>query len=470
MISHISLNNFKAFDELQLGLYPITLLLGPNNSGKSSILASLRLLAQTVESFDSQVPLLLNGIMGDFGTYKDIVYGNHRGRPIKLSVSIQSRLRESRLRKRTATHVTDSAWPSNECDTFTIALEYKYRTRRRELILRSTEIEVNNELMLATAYSVESERQLAERIGEKIVPSSIKSSLSRGLRIQNFTPELHMFYRAKQLEGSVLKEFITDQVRRNADLASYATRVIRSYLQKIDYIGAMRQSPSRTYRFTGERRNRIGFSGENTAGMLVMDSARGGERSLKVLDSIKDWLEKAVIASDVKIVPLSDRHYEIRVQHPITKEYQNLADVGQGNSQVLPVLVGGFHLLEGATYMVEEPEIHLHPRAQAELGDFFLELYQRRVQSIVETHSEYLVLRLQQHVANIQIPPEHIRIYYIYPKGDKKVVKVLRMNNKGRFIDEWPEGFFPERLDEAKKLSQLRFKHEHGLFRAPFWG
>ncbi len=171
-------------------------------------------------------------------------------------------------------------------------------------------------------------------------------------------------------------------------------------------------------------------------------------------------MKQAGIASDLRVEPLSDRHYEIRVQHPVTEEYQNLADVGYGNSQILPVLVGGFNLRPGATYLVEEPEIHLHPRAQAELGDFFLDLYRRGVQSVVETHSEHLILRLQQHVASQSIPPDKIGFYYVYAQGKKKGVAPLKLDSLGRFTEPWPEGFFPERLEEAKKLSKLRFKIE----------
>lgn len=65
MIKQMKLHNFKAFEDLDIEFKPITLLLGPNNSGKSSIIAALRLLVQTIESNDSNVPILLNGIFGD---------------------------------------------------------------------------------------------------------------------------------------------------------------------------------------------------------------------------------------------------------------------------------------------------------------------------------------------------------------------------------------------------------------------
>ena len=108
--------------------------------------------------------------------------------------------------------------------------------------------------------------------------------------------------------------------------------------------------------------------------------------------------------------------------------------------------------------MVEEPEIHLHPRAQAQLGEFFMDLYRNGVASIVETHSEYLVLRLQQLVASGELPPEHIAFYYVYadPETQLKRLLPMRLDRRARFDDQLPEGFFPERLAEARELARLR--------------
>ena len=236
-------------------------------------------------------------------------------------------------------------------------------------------------------------------------------------------------------------------------------RAMNRFFDSVEYIGPMRMPPSRTYLFSGERRRRIGAAGENTSSILAMDSAREGERSLNILDKVSKWLFKAEIAANIKIADISDRHFEIKVQHPNTQEYQNIADVGQGNSQILPVLVAGYNLTRGSTYLVEEPEIHLHPRAQAELGDFFYDLYSSGIQSVIETHSEYLVVRLQQHVVQGIIDPEDIAVYYVYPRENKKIIKKLNLNKQGVFEEEWPEGFFPERLSEAKKLAMLREKN-----------
>lgn len=450
MLSDLTLHNFKAFDDLAVEFRPITLFLGPNNSGKSSIIAALRLLAQTVGSNDPQVPLLLNGAFGDFGTYKDIVYNNFRGRPFEIGIAVQ---RNSSDRKEDS-----NRWPSVRAKKTELSVGYKYRSVRREIVLKNVQIKVDGESLLTTSYSEDSERQLIQKIGRLAVPSQIKAAVANVLRMHNFIPNPFISYTAlKKNEDSLFQQFMTKEVEIQLVDAGRAGRDIQRFLRNIEYIGAMRVPPSRTYLFTGERRDHIGASGEYAANVIVMDSARSGSRSRKVLENVREWFVKAGIASDLRIQQLSDRHYEIRMKHPVTKEEQDLADVGYGNSQVLPVLVGGYNLTVEDTFVVEEPEIHLHPRAQSELGDFFLQLYQRGVQSIIETHSEYLILRLQQHVASGQIAPEHIRIYYVHAQDGRKQVKRLRLDEQGQFIEKWPEGFFPERLEEAKKLARIRY-------------
>lgn len=448
MLTEVSVKNFKAFQDEKLKLGKITVLLGPNNSGKSSIISVFKLLTQTVDSNDKAISLLLNGIMGDFGTYRDIVFQNYRAKPIGISISCIPTELPSYI---------DEIRPSDEINANLI---FKYRPVRRELILKESEIKLNRKNILSTEYSEDTEKQIIKKIKGKIVPNSMRSNFSDALRMTNFLPEHFFHYRLRRNKNSGVSEFFSSSVSNALDKLNDLSMVLHNEIRRIEYIGAMRVFPERTFLFAGENRSRIGAAGENTANILAIDDARSKSKSKSLRSKVSDWLTRATMASDIKIVPISDRYYEIRVQHPITKEYQNFADVGFGHSQILPVLVAGYNLTSGQTLLVEQPEIHLHPKAQAELGSFFYDLYCNKVQTIIETHSEHLILRLQQYVAEGLIYPEDLSVYYIYPTKEKKVVKKLNLDNKGFFVDEWPEGFFPERLEEAKKLAKARHKKD----------
>jgi len=444
MINKLTLSSFKAFFFETIEIKPITVLLGPNNSGKSSILSSFRLLTQTIESYDTKVPLLLNGVLGDFGTYKDIIFNNIIQRHMGLEIEFDNVYPESSYVK---------------FKKFSISVKYRYRRNRREIILNNITIKTDGRPIIETSYSGDSEKHLVTTINNNIIPPSVRSSLSRMIRIQNFLPYIYYGLLDDKQYNSIYKSIGIQKLEfeKTSHLLSSINRYLHYGFRQVEYIGAMRLAPSRTYLFTGEKRVRIGASGEYATNILAMDTSIGGSKKYKIREKVIEWLHKAGIASDLKIVPISDRHFEIRIQHPITKEFQNYADVGYGHSQIIPVLVGGYNLESGSTYLIEQPEIHLHPKAQSELGDFLLDLYRNDVQSIVETHSEHLVIRLQQYIAQGLIPPDKILFYYVYAKNERKKIHPLRVDENGYFIDEWPEGFFTEKLEEARKLSRIRY-------------
>jgi hypothetical protein len=446
MLTRLQVTDFKAFQALDIEIRPLTILLGPNNTGKSSIIAPVRLLAQTLTSADPGITLRLDGPFGDFGTFRDIVFGN------ESSTSFQIRLSgESSPPPYHARHRPDSTVSWN------LRAEFGYRSRRRQLILKEVEISDSTGHLLTASYVASSDRHVIVRISDTEVPSALRGRTAKLLDLMNFVPYV-MFFREREgtaILGRLLDSSQMDDIIERIDGVIWG---IRQTLGHTEYIGGMRVPPERTYHQTGEGRAAIGASGENWTGILVADSSRAGGGSQKLQSRLGAWLKEAGLASEVRFNWLSDRHYEVQIRHPITREYENIADVGQGNSQVIPVLLGGLRLSQNSLYMVEEPEIHLHPKAQAELGDFFNSLRSSGVHSIVETHSEYLLLRIQQRVAAGDLDPNDVAFYYTYatPRGAKKRVKKLTLDGDARFEQTLSGGFFPERLNEARKLAQLR--------------
>jgi len=444
MLERLRLHNFKAFEDLSINFAPLTLLLGPNNSGKSSILAPLRLLAQTLDSPDPEVPLLLSGLFGDFGTFRDVVYRNHRGRPFSIAIELSP--------------FYQGTLGLKDTKLIGIEVEYKFRTQRREVILRSCRIYLDRKLALETEYSADTERQAVASVAGSPVPPSIKASLSRMLRLDHFLPAVLRLRRSSDEPESALDAYLTPSRQEALIRASRAVWEIRRQLQDLDYLGPMRSPPLRTYQYSGERRSRVGLHGEYAPGIIAMDASRRGRKRQSIASQIGTWLASSGIAERLEVNVISDRHYELRLRHPVTRESENLADVGFGSGQVIPVLAAGYSLGRGSVLLIEEPEIHLHPRAQAFLGDFLVDLHERGVQTIVETHSEHLVLRIQQHIAADNIYSSDIAVNYVYADEatGRKVVAALGLNDRGAFTDEWPEGFFPERLEEAKRLARIR--------------
>ncbi len=165
-------------------------------------------------------------------------------------------------------------------------------------------------------------------------------------------------------------------------------------------------------------------------------------------------LEKLPTRSRIQIVPANGGIDSS--QEPIELQSQ---DVGIGISQVVPVIVTA---LDGRQRLltIEQPELHLHPRLQANLGDLFIEaaLGDRRHILILETHSELLPLRLMRRIretAEGTLPSHlpHIRaddvaIYYVELHEGTTVVTHLELGEEGQLLDPWPDGFFEEGFRE----------------------
>ena len=137
----------------------------------------------------------------------------------------------------------------------------------------------------------------------------------------------------------------------------------------------------------------------------------------------------------------------------------NLRDMGLGNSQMIPFLLLCNHEVN-TRFFIEQPELHLHPKIQAELADEFIQSYKKRDNEfMIETHSEHLLLRIMKrmrHTAedkrdrdkSLDLTPDDICLLYIDANNDSAYIKELRLSKKGKLLDHWPGGFFEEGYQE----------------------
>lgn len=159
-------------------------------------------------------------------------------------------------------------------------------------------------------------------------------------------------------------------------------------------------------------------------------------------DSLSEtWVQEIASGGDrISDLVLIDKRTKTAVSH---------RDVGIGISQVIPILVSCYGLSD-ALVAIEQPEIHLHPRLQAELGSVFAESikppYNNRF--ILETHSEHLMLRLQKLIREGQLKPEDVSVIYVDSNSEGSQCLELRLDEEGDFIDEWPDGFFEDDFRE----------------------
>ncbi len=190
------------------------------------------------------------------------------------------------------------------------------------------------------------------------------------------------------------------------------------------------------------------------SGYVVTLANMAEEDRIQAVSEINRWLKRMDIKYEIAVKKLDDTlpdHWLLQL-YDLSQGSEriavNPADVGYGISQILPIIVRCV-AMKTKTILIEQPELHIHPRLQAELGELFKEaVKQQNHQLLVETHSEHLMLRIQKLIRKGELKPEDVSVLYVSRGEDGSSIQRLRLNSRGMFIDPWPDGFFPERLDE----------------------
>lgn len=231
-----------------------------------------------------------------------------------------------------------------------------------------------------------------------------------------------------------------------ANLSLVCAYQVDDALSKFVALGSMRSQPERWYLHSGSKWDSVGQSGEKTAEMLF--------RWPSLVHEVNQWLDELDTGYHVEIKPITVSYasmFEIsfrdlsRPQAPPV----GFPDVGFGISQILPIVVQGCSGY-GKTILIEQPETHIHPALQARLGTFFAKcVKEHKAESfVIETHSEHLILRLQRLIRQGDLSPDDLSIIYVSRGPQGATVKRMCLDENGEFVDDWPGGFFLERLRE----------------------
>jgi hypothetical protein len=433
MLTHIKLNNFKIWRHTgQLALAPLTLLFGTNSSGKSSLIQSLLLLRQTVKSSDPNLDLNFgNPDVGDsvtLGQYRDVLcrHGADTETVKRTQIGIEFGWEGG---AESAEHAIFSALYRQ--GTGGSAELAKLRIGRGTL-----------------GFTAERRRHGAY----KLWPADSTRSIGQSI---DFKPQ-HSF-----TFSTVAIAALGERARSIHEVSA----ALLEELGRIVYLGPVRRLAQRDYLWSGHMPGSIGDDGARAVDALIAsgvareEARRRGKpipNAARLFIETAAWLRKMGLAEDLKVRALgrSARHELLVVNHGSAS---NLKDVGVGVSQVLPVIVAALFAERGHIVIIEEPESHLHPLAQAQLAELFVEVNRERgVQFIIETHSEHLLLRLQRRVAEELLRPEAVAMYFLRRTDDSVQLEMLGIDAEGE-INNWPENFFGDDMGEitARTLAAI---------------
>ena len=244
----------------------------------------------------------------------------------------------------------------------------------------------------------------------------------------------------------------------------------RYFSQSIRYLGPLRDEPKAIYPLSsGTDPFDVGLKGENTAAVLDLHKIRpirlippaafarpaiSVEPVTRTLQAaVTEWLRYLGVADSVESRDRGKLGHELKVTINEGANEQDLTHVGVGVSQVLPILVMCLIADRDNVLLFEQPELHLHPKVQTLLGDFFLSMALMDKQCLIETHSEYLInrLRFRAAAANADEVTKRMTIYFVEKKNNRSEFRPVVVNEFGA-IPDWPDGFFDQSQDEAEQI------------------
>lgn len=399
-ISEIRVGGFKSLvDDVRLPIRPLTVLAGANSSGKSSALQPLLLLKQTLEASYDPGPLLLRGPHVRFTTVDQMlskVYANPVVAP-DFRVGIQ----------------LDGANAEAFVSRF-------HRRDGKALELRSVE------------YAA---AELDKPILFDFRKSADENRIENGISVLG--DESFKLFRSRC--------FALTTTDFNATIL-VITAPLREALVGVIHVPGTRGNPERSYPTAAIGSDFPGTFGQYTASIVHSWQEQKALELEGLQDDLKNLnLTWGLIARQVDAVQIElriGRHASrSRPSHWKSHDLVNVADVGFGVSQVLPVLVALRVAKPGQLVYLEQPEIHLHPRAQVALATILADAARRGVRVVAETHSELLLLAIQALVARGELPSEDVILHWFQQRKDgTSEIMTAELDQSGAYGD-WPEDF-----------------------------
>jgi predicted ATPase len=448
MLSALHFTNFKSWAKADLPCGPITGIFGTNSSGKTSLIQFLLLLKQTKDTTDRAISLELNGDLVSLGTIKDAIH-QHGDEAITWSLDFEMPIEIS---------LSD---PSQK---------------------RTSIIAKGKSLTLRSAVAVQQSAPVARSLCYELGGMSFSLAPKNGDQLQfeliaepseNAESDFK-FVRTKgrpwQLPGPIKSYAFPDQARtyfQNAGFLADLEAAYEDQLDKIFYLGPLREFPKRDYLWARSRPTDVGQRGEKAIDAILAATAAREKRNLKpkahmksFQEMIAHWLSHMglIESFDVAEIAEGSNRWQARVRTRAKGSVVLLTDVGFGVSQVLPVVTLLQYVPEGSTVILEQPEIHLHPLAQAGLADVIIQAAtHRRVQVILESHSEHLLLRLQRRIAEERVRAKDVKLYFCDVPEGASVLTPLGLDLYGN-ISNWPDNFMGDAFGETAEAELARLK------------
>ncbi|MFG6491282.1 AAA family ATPase [Microbacterium sp. P03] len=294
------------------------------------------------------------------------------------------------------------------------------------------------------------------------------ASGQRASNPQVVTPLFDRARRASLRPRGLLEALLEDTLGPTLTVLRGLSRELIDLADRVQYLGPLRDEPRVVWNQWNEltRGLPVGTRGEYSAAVLARsrdDIVRytdpTGEVRQERLDvAVDDWLRFLDIGESIT----TSNHGKLGVGLEVTLSGQkrDLTAVGVGVSQALPLVVGMLSAPQSSLFIVEQPELHLHPAVQARLADFLANA-RHDITVVVETHSEALITRVRRRVAEGSIDKGQVQVVFVEPSEEGTETRELTFNEYGD-LSEWPAGFLTSPDDDTSAILEANVKRMSG--------
>lgn len=411
-LATLTVEGFKSIqDPQQLEFAPLTLLAGANSSGKSSMMQALLLLKQTLDVSYDPGPLLLNGPHAKFTSTEQLfsrTSKKRRGKSFSISLRVDG--------------------------SAALLVEFGLDEKKRLAILRQEFSDPKRPILMTPDMS---QNSIIEALPRGL--RDAQEHLSRELKIeQRWQVRRHRCFLVFDLRGLEFGSFA-------AGPGVSPSQLVLQHIQRILHVPGLRATPERLSPLAAASGPYPGTFDRYAASVISRWKETGKKH---LLEQLGRDLESLGLTWKVDVRRPSDTEVELLVGRLPSacrggaNDLVSIADVGFGVSQVLPVLVALLTAAPSQLVVLEQPELHLHPKAQLALAKIIARASLRGVRVVAETHSHLLLLGLQTLIARGELAPDLARLHWFERNRDTGMTQIRggAFDKQGAFSD-WPVDF-----------------------------
>jgi len=425
MLEQICLRNFKALQNATIDLKTITVLIGANGTGKSSVLQALAVLKQSRE----QQGLHMTGEYMSLGEYQDVVHKREKDR--EIHVRMVTRFRE----------------PLKPLFRRRLRFIYEAIFDQKRMSSQRGNIEEHRKRLFEAQYFAQPVEMLSAEPrsfidGEATFGIDGNSTVALPLRIVNrslSSDSDETRFRFQEASKCLSKAFsaINDTL-----VSSYYVPAIRGFMQP-SYILTEQSSED--------------FSTASDADLQAQNVASTLSYRRDIEDKVSNWAKRIIgTRIEAKLIPPR----RVAVEAIVGSHRMNMVNEGFGTNQLVHPLLQLAVAPPDSLVSIEEPEIHVHPAAQTRLCELLIDVAKReRKQIMITTHSEHIVNSMLTCVARRELKANELAVYFFERQRDKAKASRLSVDDKGR-LEGGLKGFAEANLDELEKYMKALTREE----------